>query len=376
MLKSTISFHQQICADLTTDESVRSQTSCGYLSMDIPSIMRNGAKLAIIIPVYNTARYVDEMMQDLLNQTFRDFLIFLIDDGSIDNSLAILSKFAAKDKRVHVLSKPNGGPSSARNVGLDFVASEGMQFDYIWFCDSDDRIELSALEKVMTILECAEADYGLFSVCKFDKNASTTYPAHIFKEEVLDNEAIVKQYFRFGRKWRKEPCSEAFLNNKIFRFDLIQDLRFREDIRRSEDFDFFFRLLPRLQHGVLVPDVFYMYRLRKSSLTNAYEQTGDLIVCSTHYPSLKNRTCVEQVAMQHRLIRAYYLDICQAWNTKDESKFQNLLLKFSKLKLNYPFMWKDLKILALLGPLKVFLPMFIRFRNRIKKNRDVSNYYD
>ena len=333
-------------------------------------------KLAIIIPVYNTAEYVAEMLNDLLNQAYRDYSVFLIDDGSKDDSLNILHEVGAKDGRVRVISKHNGGPGSARNAALNLIASERMTFDYLWFCDSDDRIESQMLEKVMHALERTDADYGLFSVRRFDKVSMKTYRAHIQKEELLDNESIVRQYFRFGRRWRKEPCSEAFLNNKIFRFDLVKELRFREDILRAEDMDYFFRLLPQLKRGVLVPDAFYLYRLRKSSLTNAYDKTGDLLVCSEHYSELKNRTCIEQIVMQHRLIRAYYLDVCQAWNSKDEYKYQELLAQYSKFKFTYPFTIFDLKIIALMGPLKSLLPQYIRFRNGTKKDRNTTNYYE
>ena len=334
------------------------------------------SRLAIIIPVYNTEQYVKEMVQNLIDQTFTSFSVFAVNDGSKDGSLGILKQIATTESRIHVISQPNGGPGKARNTGLDFIQKNNLEFDYIWFCDSDDKVSPDVLSKVVAALDRTQSDYGLFSVRRFDKKEVKTYKAHVTSEELLDHEAIVRQYFRFGWKWRKEPCSEAFLNNKIFRFNVVKDLRFREDIRRAEDFDYFFRLLPRLQHCVLVPDAFYSYRLRKSSLTNAYDNTGDLTVCTEHYAELSNRTHTEQVAMQHRLIRAFYLDICQALNQNDSVAYTNLLTRYTQMKLRYGLKFTDIKIVMLLGPLVRLLPTFNQFRNQMKTIRDRSNFYE
>lgn len=337
---------------------------------------KNKSKLAIIIPVYNTEKYIREMINDLLNQSFNDYSIFVINDGSDDSSLEILNRLASSESRIHVISQTNGGPGKARNSGLDYIAQEKLTFDYIWFCDSDDKIEQEALSKVISALDRTKSDFALFSVRRFDKKAIKTYKAHILKEELLNHEDIVNQYFRNGWKWKKEPSSEAFLNNKIFRFDIVKDYRFRVDIFRAEDFDYFFRVLPRLQRAVLVPDAYYLYRLRKSSLTNAYDKTGDLIVCSANYAELRNRTRSEQVSMQHRLIRAYYLDICQSLNNNDLDTYKLLINKYRKLKLCYGFTLADAKIIVLLGPLRPLLFLYNKIRNKIKKNRNRSNFYE
>ncbi len=334
------------------------------------------AQLAIIIPVYNTGRYVNELLQDLIQQTFRDFLAFLINDGSQDNSLQLLEQVALADTRFRVINKSNGGPGSTRNAGLELISRENLKFDYIWFCDSDDRIEPHAIEKVISALTRTQTDYGLMSIRRFDKSSEKTVPAHILSETLLDHDDIVRQYFRYGWKWRKEPCSDAFLNNKLFRFELIQSLRFREDIMRAEDFDFFIRLLPKLRSGVLVPDAFFRYRLRKSSLTKSFSDTGDLAVCSSHYSTLKDRTKVEQIAIQHRLIRAYYLDVCQAFSNNDIARAEMLLKNFTAQKFEYPFLFSDLKILALMGPFRAFLPRYIRSRNQSKKSGRLENFYE
>lgn len=333
-------------------------------------------RLAIIIPVYNTEKYVTEMINDILRQSFDGYSIFLINDGSQDRSLEALNRLASYDKKIHVISQPNAGPGKARNTGLDYIEENQLKFDYVWFCDSDDRLESNVLSKVISALDRTRSDFCLFSVRRFDKKMIKTYKAHIVKEKILEHEDIVRQYFRHGWKWRKEPCSEAFLNNKIFLFDVVKSYRFREDVRRAEDFDYFFRILPQLKTCVLIPDAFYLYRLRKSSLTNAYDKTGDLKVCSDHYPELSNRTRSEQVSMQHRLIRAYYLDICYALNSNDNKTYEELMSAYKRNKFIYSFKFSDFKILLLLGPLKRLLPLYNTIRNKSKTQRDLSNFYE
>lgn len=96
----------------------------------------NNPKISVIVPVYNAEKYLHRCIDSILNQTFPDFELLLIDDGSKDQSGEICDEYAKKDSRVKVFHKENGGVSSARNVGIDNAVGE-----YICFCDSDDWVE-------------------------------------------------------------------------------------------------------------------------------------------------------------------------------------------------------------------------------------------
>ena len=332
--------------------------------------------MAVVVPIFNVEKYVEEMLNGLLKQTFENFIIFLIDDGSTDNSLSIINNFSRNDSRIHVIKKENGGPGSARNAGLDYIERAGFVFDYIWFCDADDRVDENVIETVVDAMDRKKADYALISVKKFDKVNQICHKASIKKETILNNNDIVRQYFRFGMRWRKEPCSEAFLNNKFFRYHLIKRYRFREDIYRSEDFDYFVKIIPLLERGVLIPDIFYWYRLRKSSLTNALTKTGDLKVCLEHYPTLKIRSRIEQIAMQHKLIRSFYLEVCAAWTYKDKDTINKIQSEFAEFNFLYPFQKSDYKILFFLKYATKLIPIFMMIREYTKRNRTIDNFYD
>ena len=104
--------------------------------------------ISVIVPVYNTEKYLDECIQSILNQSFTDFELLLIDDGSTDRSGAICDQYAAKDERVRVFHTENGGVSSARNVGLDEAKGE-----WIAFVDSDDWVKSLFLENFIRYVD-------------------------------------------------------------------------------------------------------------------------------------------------------------------------------------------------------------------------------
>lgn len=114
------------------------------------------AKISIVVPVYRVEKYIGEMIDSLINQTWKDLEIILVDDGSPDNSGVICDQYAEKDSRIHVLHKKNGGVSAARNDGLKMAGGE-----WIIFCDSDDWLETDALEKMLQIGESTGADVML-----------------------------------------------------------------------------------------------------------------------------------------------------------------------------------------------------------------------
>ena len=168
--------------------------------------------LAIITPVYNTEDYLEEFIESIVNQKGVDFDIYMVDDGSSDRSFGILQRYAKIDSRFHIFRKSNGGVSSARNLALNMIKASKQEYNYIYFCDSDDWLEEGVLEKVIAAMKKNIADYGIFSVRKVFKDRAIAPKMNITNHQLLCHEDILKQYFRYTFKWRKEPCSEAFLN--------------------------------------------------------------------------------------------------------------------------------------------------------------------
>lgn len=120
-------------------------------------------KVSIIVPVYNIEKYLNKCMESIINQTFRNIEIILIDDGSTDNSGKICDEYALKDQRIKVIHKANGGLSEARNYGIDLATG-----DYLLFVDSDDYIDVNLIKDLEQYMN-KQLDVIKFKIVKVDK---------------------------------------------------------------------------------------------------------------------------------------------------------------------------------------------------------------
>lgn len=128
--------------------------------------------ISVVIPVYNVEKYLAQCVDSVLDQTFQDFEIILVDDGTTDSSGAMCDEYAQKDARIRVIHQSNGGLSAARNTGLSAASGE-----YIYFLDSDDYIEPTALADLVSAAQQEQADvvffdgYVFYDECEEDENA-------------------------------------------------------------------------------------------------------------------------------------------------------------------------------------------------------------
>ena len=171
--------------------------------------------ISVIVPVYNAESTIRRCVDSILAQTFTDFECLLIDDGSKDKSGVICDEYAAKDSRIRVFHKLNGGVSSARNVGLDNATGE-----WIAFVDSDDWVESQYLNTLISI------SLGQFSVCGFNGYGHIDYSEHFVN---IDAKRLLPFLFEHNLIWT--PWG------KMFYHPIIKEHRLRFDIklRRGED---------------------------------------------------------------------------------------------------------------------------------------------
>lgn len=228
-------------------------------------------KVAVVLPVYNTERYLSECLTSLFGQTYKNFKIFAVNDGSTDSSGKILSDQSQKDKRLIVINKENGGASSARNAALDKIF-EKADFDYICFVDSDDIVSPIFIEKFVNNMADGGYDYCVCGVEHFntEKISKTGVVSHGKVE--LDRLSAIKHYCQIG-EWSK-GVSNICMTSRCFKSSLIGDQRFDLTLSSSEDQDFILKVLLRLNKGLIIPDVLYRYRQRASSLSHSGSQTS------------------------------------------------------------------------------------------------------
>ena len=168
------------------------------------------SKVSIIVPIYNVEKFLDKLILSLIQQTYKDLEIILIDDGSPDNSGAICDKYAKQDERIKVIHKENGGVSSARNCGIDVATGS-----FIVFVDGDDWLESDCVEYFVSLMRKTNSDMA-FS----DKNFTTNDRKQSIDEsyEIWDAEKTVAAFLYPGIPigcWNKIYKTEFLKKNNI-----------------------------------------------------------------------------------------------------------------------------------------------------------------
>ena len=215
--------------------------------------MKNDSpKISIIIPVYNTEKLLPLCIDSILSQSYSDFELLLVNDGSIDNSGNICDEYAEKDSRIRVFHQENKGVSRARNVGLSNAKGE-----WIFFCDSDDYLS---------------SNDGLFNLHKyFDRNISLIQFSHSnVKNGIIqssnnqkkENQILTKlDFIRYG-SFKKELWKQLFKRSIIEK----HNLRFLENISYAEDWEFVIKYVQYVDSVVVSPNIIYNHVYHHSSL--------------------------------------------------------------------------------------------------------------
>lgn len=210
--------------------------------------------LSIIVPVYDVERYLPKCIDSILAQTFTDFELILVEDGSPDDCPALCDAAAAKDARVRVLHQKNGGLSAARNAGLDVARGE-----WIGFVDSDDYIAPEMYEALYKAVQSTEANLALCDYAEVDETGALCPPMHI---------SLAEQVFT-GRELLKNATDTMIQPawNKLYRRAIFAQLRYPEG-KLNEDLFLIPKICLQIQKAVVVPKALYYYVQRGSSIMN------------------------------------------------------------------------------------------------------------
>ena len=217
----------------------------------------NNTRVSIIIPCYNQAKYLEETLYSILNQTYSNWECLIVNDGSSDETEQIAKQFTARDKRFNYFFKENGGLSSARNFGLN--KSTGT---YIQFLDSDDFIDNAKLELSINELNKPENTDKKLAISNFrmfvnDINNSSE-PYCVLKSEFFNFESILY-------KWEEEftiPIHCGFFDASLF-----QTLRFNENLKAKEDWVMWVQLFQSNLKTVFINQPLALYRKNPESMT-------------------------------------------------------------------------------------------------------------
>ena len=283
--------------------------------------------VSIIVPVYKVEQYLKRCMDSVLNQTYKNIEIILVNDGSPDNCPALCDKYAKIDSRVRVIHKENGGLSSARNVALDSVKG-----DYIFFVDSDDWLALDTLE---VLNEYLEKDYDMISF----QRTYLTEEKVVEKGEKNPKDMDVSQYIDASFLGRYD----FFVTTKIFKAEVFNNVRFLEG-RNYEDLEIMHRLFLNLKKVVgLDYFLYYYWKGNEGAITNTitmknikdhYLSANEIYRASKKYLEDRGKDASNIVAWYKVEMSQLYIDYLKSTD-KDAELFAKIKSEIIKEKVNF-----------------------------------------
>ena len=219
--------------------------------------------ISIIVPIYNTEAYLTKCIDSILNQSYQNLEIILVDDGSTDNSALISKQYAQKDSRIHFIHQNNSGVSIARNVALDYAHG-----DYIGFVDSDDYIAPDMFETLYTLSQKENADISMVSYYIVENNQ---LKKHTFTEQIYVYDAISAL-----RELLIDQEVQNYTWNKLYKKSIFEKKRFPVG-KFYEDIDIMYHLFEDCKKIVYRDTPKYYYVKRQNSIVNyrTYENCKD-----------------------------------------------------------------------------------------------------
>lgn len=228
-------------------------------------------KVSIVVPVYNTVRYLDECFNSLLRQTYENIEIIVIDDGSTDGSLKVCKEYEMKNSNIIVIHKENGGLSDARNWGMKYCTGR-----YITFIDSDDSLDENTIMILVKMIEKYNAD---ISLC-------------LRKEHLLINDEVhVMNGSKMLMHILNNSCFEVW--GKLYKKELLSDCTFPLNVIH-EDLYVIPKIFFNCKKCVIIHKGLYIYRIRDDSIMGLIEKTNLFDI---------NKCCVDNIEYGEEIIK-------------------------------------------------------------------------
>ena len=236
--------------------------------------------ISVIVPIYNVEEYLPACIESILNQTYKDLEILLIDDGSTDNSGRICDKYAQCDNRCIVIHQLNSGEAEARNTGLDHANGE-----YISFIDGDDYIHPQMLEILYEALQKGDYDFSMTLHKRTWNNEKFKFINKVDYEKLNQNDLI---YTFFDRKYKQANYPAYFFYmvwNKLYKKEIIDNIRFQK--AAAEDCIFSIEIYLRTKSAIIVKNELYYWVQRKNSITHQPINQRKINIIISYYQCLQ-----------------------------------------------------------------------------------------
>ncbi len=225
--------------------------------------------VSIIVPVYNSAEYIGECVESVLAQTYANYELLLIDDGSPDDSRALCEELCTRDERIRLIVQEHRGVSAARNAGMREAKGE-----YLFFLDSDDAIHPLLLEELVRQMICADAELALCDFIKMDsrrvrKLAENTSENDDIPQWKIIEKSETEKWFHIVR-----PKALHCIGGSLFLRDVIGSVRFDESLRNGEDTLFIYYLICKRIRIAYTNKRWYYYRIHSGNASGSVTHPG------------------------------------------------------------------------------------------------------
>jgi glycosyltransferase involved in cell wall biosynthesis len=295
--------------------------------------MESSPKISVIIPVYNTEKYLQRCIESVLKQTFDNFELLLINDGSIDNSGLVCNKYAEQDTRVRVFHKENGGVSTARNFGIEQARGK-----YITFVDSDDWVEEKFLSSFFIsgneYLEKTFVICGILKDSKHTSNILHTIESNSVEKENFNSLFLDYNLYKYGYAVAK------LYNNRILQ---NYNIRFNKKLSNTEDLLFMLEYIQYIDKVQFLSSFLYHYvdyddhlSLSKKyySYDAEYEAFNELKTITTRLSENFNLSTIVQQKTNEELGQKLFRVIYSLYRPRSKKEFATRIELLTKLCTN------------------------------------------
>lgn len=312
--------------------------------------------ISIVIPIYNTEKYLKKCLYSVVNQSYKNIEILIINDGSTDNSHIICEEFSENDDRIIYINKENEGVSIARNIGLDQAKG-----DWIYFLDSDDFLDLNTFSELLTIAEKNNCDIIQFGLRSFKNNqlVRENYPK-FFKEYYSNN----LKYFI-----DENPLKPLAAWLHLFKKDIIGDIRFDKNLKHCEDMLFVYSVYCNMNKLVSLNKIYYNQVLSENS-TSRRPIDKKVIIDHLEFLSklceyIRKRELVYEFQEEINNLLKYFFVLLNSYDNYAKEK--------DEIKILYRKFYKDNKDIICSSFSKVgyinpsYIANLLKIKNRLRK---------
>lgn len=308
--------------------------------------------ISVIVPIYNVEKYLPTCIESILNQTYKDLEILLIDDGSTDNSGKICDKYAKQDNRCIVIHQQNKGVSETRNTGLNLAKGE-----YISFIDGDDYIHPQMLEILYNEIRKGNYDFSMIlhkMVWKYQKPQNTI--SNFITKTISQNQLISSLFNKSPSEINLPEVHFQVVWNKLYKSEIIGDSRFIKT--GTEDTEFNNRIYLKCNKGILVFATAYYWFQRVSSMThqavnlNTIDRANSYYICWQKIP-------LEREDYQGICLEKLYKTIINVRYYANKSTYREIANQLASqlISTTYHIFWKNSYIKF---PMKILLIIFYK----------------